>query len=275
MLKRVYSMDNDKPNAGSYAINNTYHETDNFVFEMLTTETNSRNIPQVSDIASSSNVRNNIVNSTIPKGTLRQVAVKICNLLKVWRISTHNDIADILIMEYLGPINQERYTCDILYQKSRESSEKSIRRRVYDAINVLISATIIGRSGKSIIWQGMSRFLNSLRVTSIDGCTDTPNLQSIQKKLHENINKYERLQYTLSSLKTIIEYNSKNEISNKRIKLPSCILVTNSSDINVDIKCTYLNNRRSVAIQTTNIVDFLDQFDTINRIAMNIRLKKL
>ncbi|OII72629.1 transcription factor E2F dimerization partner domain-containing protein [Cryptosporidium andersoni] len=273
MLKRVHSMDNNEPKVDSHAINNTSNETDNFVFEMLTTETNSRNTPQVSNITSLSNVRNNVINSTIPRGTLKQVAVKICSLLKVWRISTHSDIADILIMEYLGPVDQEKYASDILYQKSRESSEKSIRRRVYDAINVLISATIIGRSGKSITWQGISHFLNSLRPTNIDKCINPPNLQSIQKQLHENIDKYERLQYTLSSLKTIIEYNSKNKISNEQIKLPSCILVTNSSDI-VNIKCTYFNNRKSVAIQTTNIVDFLDQFDIINRIAMNIRLKE-
>jgi len=36
-----------------------------------------------------------------------------------------------------------------------QCEEKNIRRRVYDAINVLLAMNIIHRSGKSICWTGM------------------------------------------------------------------------------------------------------------------------
>ncbi|KAF7456461.1 Transcription factor Dp-1 [Cryptosporidium felis] len=241
-----------------------------YTFEMLTTETDSAYTGQYS-----SEIRNIPLNSsgtlgsTSMKGTLKQVAVRICTLLKVWRISTQTDIADNLIMEYLGPIDSIRVASDPIYQKHRESSEKSIRRRVYDAINVLISAKIIDKSNKNIIWKGISSINHILRSDLIHSCD---NLPLIQQNIREKLVEYERLQYLYNSLKTIIEHNknSKTTSIGQRCLLPSCLIIANSKDSN--ISCIYRNNKSEVAIQVNSIVDFLDQYELINRVAACIKM---
>jgi transcription factor Dp len=51
--------------------------------------------------------------------------------------TTYSDVADYLI-------------ADMNVQNSKE--EKNIRRRVYDALNVLKSARVIKKTGKTVTW---------------------------------------------------------------------------------------------------------------------------
>ncbi|KAH7648363.1 DP1 DNA binding [Cryptosporidium bovis] len=243
-----------------------------YTFEMLTTETDSVHLSQHYP---------NMRNTSVPcftmsgghsaKGTLKQVAVRICTLLKVWRISTQTEIADNLIMECLGPVDSMRAVNDPVYQKNRESSEKSIRRRVYDAINVLISARIIDKSNKNIIWKGISSVHHILSDTS----PPCDNLPLIQQSIREKLAEYERLQYLYFSLKTIVEHNSRSNIRNniQSTPLPCCLIIANSKDSN--ISCIYRSNKSEVAIQVNSIVDFLDQYELINRVAASVRLSEL
>ncbi|KAH8739251.1 DP1 DNA binding protein [Cryptosporidium ryanae] len=243
-----------------------------YTFEMLTTET---------DSVHSGQYCTDMRNTPVPcftmngghsaKGTLKQVAVRICTLLKVWRISTQTEIADNLIMECLGPVDSMRAVNDPVYQKNRESSEKSIRRRVYDAINVLISARIIDKSNKNIIWKGISSVNHILSDTS----PPCDNLPLIQQTIREKLAEYERLQYLYFSLKTIVDHNSSSSMRNsvQSTPLPCCLIIANSKDSN--ISCIYRNNKSEVAIQVNSIVDFLDQYELINRVAASVRLSEL
>lgn len=243
-----------------------------YTFEMLTTETDSVHSNQYSpDVRSSSVSCTGVLNIPPSKGTLKQVAVRICTLLKVWRISTQTDIADNLIMECLGPIDSIRAANDPIYQKNRESSEKSIRRRVYDAINVLISAKIIDKSNKNIIWKGISSINHIL---CSDNAQSYDNLPLIQQNIREKLAEYERLHYLYLSLKKIIEHNStaKAVSDDQKSLLPSCLVIANSKDSN--ISCIYRNNKSEVAIQVNSIIDFLDQHELINRVAACIRMKE-
>ncbi|OII74906.1 DP1 DNA binding protein [Cryptosporidium ubiquitum] len=241
-----------------------------YTFEMLTTETDSVHSNQYNaDIRNNSLPYVGMLGYSSAKGTLKQVAVRICTLLKVWRISTQTDIADNLIIECLGPIDSIRAANDPIYQKNRESSEKSIRRRVYDAINVLISAKILDKSNKNIIWKGISSINHILCSDNAQPCD---NLPLIQQNIREKLVEYERLQYLYLSLKTIIEHNASTKSMNNEQKslLPCSLVIANSKDSN--ISCIYRNNKSEVAIQVNSIVDFLDQYEIINRVAACIRM---
>ncbi|KAJ1614454.1 DP1 DNA binding protein [Cryptosporidium canis] len=248
----------------------TGHVVDNdYTFEMLTTETGS--------VHSNQHNPETTNNSTQPvkelgpstRGTLKQVAIRICALLKIRRISTQTDIADDLIMECLGPNDPLRAASDSKYQKNRDSSEKSIRRRVYDAINVLISAKIIDKSNKNIIWRGVSSINHILCSDNAPNCD---NLPLIQQNIRQKLAEYERLNYLYQSLQTIIEHNSSNKAINndQKSSLPCCLVIANSKDSN--ISCIYRNNKSEVAIQVNSIVDFIDQYELINRVAACIRM---
>lgn len=72
---------------------------------------------------------------------LRHFAMQVCNKIEAKGRTTYNEVADELVIE--------------LKDQPDGGDDKNIRRRVYDAFNVLLAVGIIGREGKKeIVWKG-------------------------------------------------------------------------------------------------------------------------
>ncbi|KAJ6835160.1 transcription factor-like protein DPB [Iris pallida] len=82
---------------------------------------------------------------------LRQFSMKVCEKVESKGRTTYNEVADELVAEFadpgstLGSPDQQQY------------DEKNIRRRVYDALNVLMAMDIISKDKKEIQWKGLPR----------------------------------------------------------------------------------------------------------------------
>ncbi|XP_020262536.1 transcription factor-like protein DPB [Asparagus officinalis] len=82
---------------------------------------------------------------------LRQFSMKVCEKVESKGRTTYNEVADELVAEFadpgnnIGPPDQQQY------------DEKNIRRRVYDALNVLMAMDIISKDKKEIQWRGLPR----------------------------------------------------------------------------------------------------------------------
>jgi len=63
------------------------------------------------------------------------------------RTATYNKVADELVAELTNPITAEK--------EKHSYDEKNIRRRVYDALNVLMAMGIISKEKKRIEWIGL------------------------------------------------------------------------------------------------------------------------
>ncbi|URE00575.1 Transcription factor DP [Musa troglodytarum] len=63
----------------------------------------------------------------------------------------HNQVADELVTEFTDPKNNPGS------QDQQHYDEKNIRRRVYDALNVLMAMDIISKDKKEIQWKGLPR----------------------------------------------------------------------------------------------------------------------
>ncbi|KAI3852702.1 hypothetical protein MKW92_053840 [Papaver armeniacum] len=77
---------------------------------------------------------------------LRQFSIKVCEKVKAKGRTTYNEVADELVAEFstTTPDNPHNF------------EEKNIRRRVYDALNVLMAMDIISKDeNKEIIWRGL------------------------------------------------------------------------------------------------------------------------
>lgn len=82
------------------------------------------------------------------KGTgLRHFSMQVCKKVEEKGTTTHNEVADELVQEILE--EKQRTGSDVGYD------EKNIRRRVYDAINVLMAMDIISKHRKEIRWRGL------------------------------------------------------------------------------------------------------------------------
>ncbi|XP_073033675.1 transcription factor-like protein DPB [Primulina eburnea] len=82
---------------------------------------------------------------------LRQFSMKVCEKVESKGRTTYNEVADELVAEFADPSN-----C-VTSPDQQQYDEKNIRRRVYDALNVLMAMDIISKDKKEIQWKGLPR----------------------------------------------------------------------------------------------------------------------
>ncbi|KAK9907545.1 hypothetical protein WJX75_005682 [Coccomyxa subellipsoidea] len=80
---------------------------------------------------------------------LRHFSMKVCEKVESKGRTTYNEVADELVSEFSAPSLQAGSPGGAAYD------EKNIRRRVYDALNVLMAMDIITKDKKEISWQGL------------------------------------------------------------------------------------------------------------------------
>ncbi|KAI4371304.1 hypothetical protein MLD38_019555 [Melastoma candidum] len=82
---------------------------------------------------------------------LRQFSMKVCEKVESRGRTTYNEVADELVAEFADPGNS------VASPDQQQYEEKNIRRRVYDALNVLMAMDIISKDKKEITWKGLPR----------------------------------------------------------------------------------------------------------------------
>ncbi|KNA18525.1 hypothetical protein SOVF_069940 isoform A [Spinacia oleracea] len=82
---------------------------------------------------------------------LRQFSMKVCEKVESKGRTTYNEVADELVAEYADASNA------LGTNEPPGYDEKNIRRRVYDALNVLMAMDIISKDKKEIQWRGLPR----------------------------------------------------------------------------------------------------------------------
>ncbi|KAK4378092.1 hypothetical protein RND71_004388 [Anisodus tanguticus] len=82
---------------------------------------------------------------------LRQFSMKVCEKVESKGRTTYNEVADELVAEFSDCTNS------LACPDQKQYDEKNIRRRVYDALNVLMAMDIISKDKKEIQWKGLPR----------------------------------------------------------------------------------------------------------------------
>lgn len=76
---------------------------------------------------------------------LRHFSKRVCDKVKTKMVTTYKEVADELVAECVGNNESPSFLYD----------QKNIRRRVYDALNVLMALDIITKNKKDITWKGL------------------------------------------------------------------------------------------------------------------------
>ncbi|VAH87641.1 unnamed protein product [Triticum turgidum subsp. durum] len=82
--------------------------------------------------------------------------MKVCEKVESKGRTTYNEVADELVAEFTDP-NNNIEPPDPDNPNAQQYDEKNIRRRVYDALNVLMAMDIISKDKKEIQWKGLPR----------------------------------------------------------------------------------------------------------------------
>ncbi|KAI1723619.1 transcription factor DP domain-containing protein [Ditylenchus destructor] len=131
---------------------------------------------------------------------LRHFSSKVCEKVKQKGTTNYNEVAEELVAEYFEslpdpPSNQEKVQYDA----------KNIRRRVYDALNVLMAMNIIEKIKKEIKWVG-------LPTSSLAECRilEEEKLQR-QERLRQKTEQLQELIIQLVAYKSLVQRNRERE----------------------------------------------------------------
>ncbi|XP_030028393.1 transcription factor Dp-1 isoform X2 [Manduca sexta] len=194
---------------------------------------------------------------------LRHFSMKVCEKVRTKGFTSYNEVADELVLEFAAGMHGSA--------DSQQYDQKNIRRRVYDALNVLMAMNIISKDKKEIRWLG-------LPTNSVQECTalekeKQAKLEQIQKKtqqLHELI-----LQHI--SFKSLIERNKEAECKGVKPSPSSAIhlpfIVVNTSDKAL-IDCSISNDKTEYMFNFNKRFQIHDDIDILKRMGLLFGLDK-
>ncbi|XP_073470661.1 transcription factor Dp-1 isoform X2 [Aquarana catesbeiana] len=168
---------------------------------------------------------------------LRHFSMKVCEKVQKKGTTSYNEVADELVAEFSSTDNH------ISPNESQAYDQKNIRRRVYDALNVLMAMNIISKEKKEIKWIG-------LPTNSAQECQ---NLEQIAFK-----NLVQRNRQTE-------QQTNRSPPSNSVIHLPFIIVNTSKKTV---IDCSISNDKFEYLFNFDNTFEIHDDIEVLKRMGM-------
>ncbi|XP_043275028.1 transcription factor Dp-1 [Venturia canescens] len=195
---------------------------------------------------------------------LRHFSMKVCEKVKNKGTTSYNEVADELVAEFSDPSHINSLT-------DQQYDQKNIRRRVYDALNVLMAMDIISKEKKEIRWLGLP--INSLQECSVlekDKMKKIERIKAKTQQLHQLI-----LQHI--SFKNLVERNCLNESlrgspkPNSAIQLPFLIVNTSKKTV---IDCSISNDKTEYLFNFNDKFEIHDDIEVLKRMGLAFGLEK-
>ncbi|XP_051565395.1 transcription factor Dp-1-like [Myxocyprinus asiaticus] len=191
---------------------------------------------------------------------LRHFSMKVCEKVQRKGVTTYNEVADELVAEFSSGDNL------ISPNDAHVYDQKNIRRRVYDALNVLMAMNIISKEKKEIKWIG-------LPTNSAQECQ---NLEvERQRRLERIKQKQSQLQELILqqiAFKNLVQRNRQREQQNKRpppansvIHLPFIIVNTSKKTV---IDCSISNDKFEYLFNFDSMFEIHDDIEVLKRMGM-------
>uniref|UniRef100_A0A6Q2WSJ5 Transcription factor n=3 Tax=Esox lucius TaxID=8010 RepID=A0A6Q2WSJ5_ESOLU len=191
---------------------------------------------------------------------LRHFSMKVCEKVQKKGVTTYNEVADELVAEFSAADNH------ISPNDSHVYDQKNIRRRVYDALNVLMAMNIISKEKKEIKWIG-------LPTNSAQECH---NLEIERERRLERIKqKQSQLQELILqqiAFKNLVQRNRQTEQQTNRPPAPNSLIhlpfiIVNTSKKTV-IDCSISNDKFEYLFNFDSMFEIHDDIEVLKRMGM-------
>jgi hypothetical protein len=196
---------------------------------------------------------------------LRHFSMKVCEKVEQKVRTTYNEVADELVAEFAGSpdmseMNEPGFGSD---DKNRKSAggEAGIRRRVYDALNVLMAMDIITKEKKNILWRGLPTN------TEQEGARLQMDLNSRTERMDRKRQHLHDLVAQQVSFKQLISRNraSTDDQSLSKIALPFIVVNTRKETV---IDCEMAEDRQEIFFNFSAPFEIHDDSETLKRMHM-------
>ncbi|XP_066930832.1 transcription factor Dp-1-like [Clytia hemisphaerica] len=197
---------------------------------------------------------------------LRHFSMKVCEKVQQKGITSYNEVADELVQEF-----SEQNIKNPIQPADQSYDQKNIRRRVYDALNVLMAMNIISKEKKEIKWVG-------LPTNSAQEC------KHLEEQKGERIERIRQKQQQLKELlvqqiafKNLVERNKRNEKKNGPPQSNACIhlpfIIVNTSKKTV-IDCSISSDKSEYLFNFDEAFEIHDDIEVLKRMGLSFGLEK-
>jgi len=193
---------------------------------------------------------------------LRHFSMKVCEKVKAKGTTTYNEVADELVAELTDPRCQS--------PSDPQYDQKNIRRRVYDALNVLMAMNIISKEKKEIRWLGLPT--NSLQEANSMENDKAERLERIKTKTKQ----LQDLILQQIAFKNLVERNREAEkvtgapTPNSTIQLPFIIVGTSKKTV---IDCSISDDKMEYLFNFDNTFEIHDDMEVLKKMKMTMGLE--
>lgn len=151
--------------------------------------------------------------------------MKVCEKVRKKGTTSYNEVADELVAEFTSSATLHNNSL------AEQYDQKNIRRRVYDALNVLMAMNIISKEKKEIRWLGLPS-------NSVQECMQLE--KEKQKRIQRIKDKTKQLQELIMnqiSFKNLVQRNKEMEMANgppppnSYIQLPFIVVHTDKKTV--------------------------------------------
>ncbi|ODN01291.1 Transcription factor Dp-1 [Orchesella cincta] len=195
---------------------------------------------------------------------LRHFSMKVCEKVRTKGITTYNEVADELVQEFASPSVG-------MSSIEQQFDQKNIRRRVYDALNVLMAMNIISKEKKEIKWLG-------LPTNSMQECTTLE--KDRQKRIERLKAKTQQLHDLIIqqvAFKCLVEKNKEREKEcgapppHGSIHLPFLIVNTAKNTV---IDCSISNDKMEYLFNFDGTFEIHDDIEVLKRMGLALGLDR-
>ncbi|XP_016422145.1 transcription factor Dp-1-like isoform X2 [Sinocyclocheilus rhinocerous] len=197
---------------------------------------------------------------------LRHFSMKVCEKVQKKVVTSYNEVADELVAELSSGDNN-----NISPNDAHVYDQKNIRRRVYDALNVLMAMNIISKDKKEIKWIGFP-------TNSAQECQDLE--AERQRRLERIKHKQSQLQELILqqiAFKNLVQRNRQAEQQSKRAPPPNTVIhlpfvIVNTSKRTV-IDCSISNDKFEYLFNFDNMFEIHDDVEVLKRMGLAFGLE--
>jgi len=193
---------------------------------------------------------------------LRHFSMKVCEKVQAKGSTSYNEVADELVNELTDP----RCTSPT----DQQYDQKNIRRRVYDALNVLMAMNIISKEKKEIRWLGLpTNSIQEANGLELDKAKRIDRIKAKTQQLQDLI-----LQQI--AFKNLVERNKEREkregppAPNSAIQLPFIIVNTSKKTV---IDCSISNDKMEYLFNFDDTFEIHDDMEVLKRMGLSLGLE--
>ena len=197
---------------------------------------------------------------------LRHFSMKVCEKVQQKGITSYNEVADELVQEL-----SEQCLNNPLPAADQSFDQKNIRRRVYDALNVLMAMNIISKEKKEIKWIG-------LPTNSVQECKYLEDQKSVRmERIKQKQQQLKELMVQQIAYKNLVERNKKMEKKNGPPQANACIhlpfIIVNTSKKTV-IDCSISSDKSEYLFNFDESFEIHDDIEVLKRMGLSFGLEK-